>query len=150
MKKNKTKTQHNMRWTSLYASKQGFHWKGGVCACITGSCAIFALVGSFHRKWRHQTSRDPKGFPWKGGVRAYATRSCAISDQTSPVGLLWKYGSPPWFVHDQLEVRNLSLEFCLIFIYRFWWKELTTTKIQKTKKSITSSDRSIEHYLQTL
>jgi hypothetical protein len=26
-----------------------------VRACATGSCAISALVGSFHRKWRHQT-----------------------------------------------------------------------------------------------
>jgi hypothetical protein len=27
-----------------------FPWKGGVRACSTGSCAIFALVGPFHRK----------------------------------------------------------------------------------------------------
>jgi hypothetical protein len=39
-----------------------------VCACATRSCTISALLGHFHRKWRHQTSRDPKGFPWKGGV----------------------------------------------------------------------------------
>jgi hypothetical protein len=29
---------------------------GRVCACATGRCVIFALVGPFHRKWRHQTS----------------------------------------------------------------------------------------------
>jgi len=36
------------------------------CACATGSCAISALVGPFHRKWRHQTSRDPFGVPLEG------------------------------------------------------------------------------------
>ena len=29
---------------------------GKVRTCATGSCAIFALVGPFDRKWRHQTS----------------------------------------------------------------------------------------------
>ena len=40
-----------------------FPW---MCACATGSCAIFVLVGSFHRKWRHQTSRDLFGVPLEG------------------------------------------------------------------------------------
>ena len=34
-------------------------------------------MGPFHRKWRHQASRDP----WNGGVRACATWSCVISDR---------------------------------------------------------------------
>jgi hypothetical protein len=46
-------------------------WKG--CACATGSCAISALVGPFHWKWRHQTS--PEGD---------SLGSCEISIQTSP------------------------------------------------------------------
>ena len=46
-------------------------WKG--CACATGSCAISALVGPFHWKWRHQTS--PEGD---------SLGSCGISIQTSP------------------------------------------------------------------
>jgi hypothetical protein len=33
--------------------------------CAIGSCGISALLGPFHRKWRHQTSRDPEGDPWK-------------------------------------------------------------------------------------
>jgi hypothetical protein len=32
-----------------------------VCACATGSWAISALMGPFHRKWSHQTS--PEGLP---------------------------------------------------------------------------------------
>jgi hypothetical protein len=40
-----------------------FPW---MCACATGSCAISVLVGSFHRKWRHQTSRDLFGVPLEG------------------------------------------------------------------------------------
>jgi len=55
-----------------------------LCACATGSCAISALVGPFHRKWRHKSSRDPLGFPWKGGVRACATGSCTISTLVGP------------------------------------------------------------------
>jgi len=32
------------------------------CACATDSCAIFALVGPFHRKWHHRNRK------WKGEV----------------------------------------------------------------------------------
>jgi hypothetical protein len=52
-----------------------------VCACATGSCAIFALVGPFDRKWRYETSPivtegHPKGVE---GVCACTTASSAIS-----------------------------------------------------------------------
>jgi hypothetical protein len=52
-----------------------------VCACATGSCAIFALVGPFDRKWRYETSPivtegHPKGVE---GVCACTTASYAIS-----------------------------------------------------------------------
>ena len=36
--------------TMRHVTPKGFHWKGGVRACTTGSCAIFPLVGPFHRK----------------------------------------------------------------------------------------------------
>jgi hypothetical protein len=42
---------------------KGFPW---VRACATGSCAISALVGSFHRKRRHQTSHDLFGVLLEG------------------------------------------------------------------------------------
>ena len=43
-----------------------FPWKGGVRACATENCAISTLLWPFHRKWRHQTSRDPEGVPLEG------------------------------------------------------------------------------------
>ena len=86
-----------------HVTPKRFPWKGGVRACATGSCAIFALVGTFHRKWYHQTSRDPSWFPWNGVLRTGTTGSCAISDQTSPVGLplenmgaRMRYRKYPW------------------------------------------------------
>ena len=33
-----------------HVTPKGFPWKGGMRACATGNCAIFALVGPFHRK----------------------------------------------------------------------------------------------------
>jgi hypothetical protein len=45
--------------------RRGFPW---VCTCATGSCTISALVGTFHWKWRHQTS--PEGIPLEGCVHA--------------------------------------------------------------------------------
>jgi hypothetical protein len=33
-----------------HVTPKGFPWKGGVRACATESCAIFALVGPFHRR----------------------------------------------------------------------------------------------------
>ena len=33
-----------------HVTPKGFLWKGGVRACATESCAIFALVGPFHRR----------------------------------------------------------------------------------------------------
>jgi len=62
-----------------------------LCACATGSWSISALVGPFHRKWRHKTSRDPLGFPWKGGVRACATGSCAISTVLGSFDRKWRH-----------------------------------------------------------
>ena len=56
----------------------------GVFQSTTGSCAIPALVGPFHRKWRYEASSvvteghvTPKGVPL-GGVHACATGSCTI------------------------------------------------------------------------
>ena len=43
-------------------------------ACGTGSCPIFTLLGSFHRKWRHQTSRDPEGITLEGWVASMRNR----------------------------------------------------------------------------
>ena len=62
-------------WNVTFVVTEG-HPKGveGVCACITSGCAISALVGSFHRKWRYETSprsdrRKPEG-GWKGCAHA--------------------------------------------------------------------------------
>ena len=71
---------------------------GRVCACATGNCTIFSLVGPFDRKWRHQTSPvvTPEGSlegcahaqpevaqysPWLGPFHR------KWRHQTSPVGL---------------------------------------------------------------
>jgi len=49
-----------------HVTPKRFRWKGGVRACATGSCAISALVGPFHRKRSYQTSPDPFGVPLEG------------------------------------------------------------------------------------
>ena len=41
-----------------HVTPRGFHWEDGVRACAIGSCEISALVGPFHRKWRHQTTPE--------------------------------------------------------------------------------------------
>ena len=52
--------RHGYRmWRQSRDRKGGF--LGRECACATGSWAISALLGSFHRKWRNQTS--PVGLP---------------------------------------------------------------------------------------
>jgi hypothetical protein len=51
--------------TEGHVTPKGFHL-GEVCACATESGAIFVLVETFHRKWRHQTSRGLEGIPLEG------------------------------------------------------------------------------------
>ena len=43
-------------WNVTRSDQKSPEGGGRVCACATGSCTISALVGPFHRKWRHQTS----------------------------------------------------------------------------------------------
>ena len=43
-------------WNDTRRSLRGFPWMR--CA----HCSISALVGPFHRKWRHQASRDPGSY----------------------------------------------------------------------------------------
>ena len=62
---------------------KGFPW---VRACATGSCAISALVGSFHWKPRHQTSRDLFGVLLEGwGTRMHNLKLCNIRSEV-PLG----------------------------------------------------------------
>jgi hypothetical protein len=62
--------------TSGHATPSGFPC---VCACATASCAIFALVGPFHQKWRYETSpvvTDGHVTPF--GVPLGEVRACVI------------------------------------------------------------------------
>jgi hypothetical protein len=68
-----------------HVTPKGFPWKGGVCACATESCAIFALVGPFHRGDVIKRHLISKGFLWKGGVRNIRS---SVTRSTSP----GKYG----------------------------------------------------------
>ena len=62
---------HGYLWPKVTWPPLVFPW---VCACVTGSCAISSLVGSFDRKWRYETlPRSDLGVTrrgWKGCVHA--------------------------------------------------------------------------------
>jgi hypothetical protein len=80
--------------TKGHVIPKGFPWKGGVRACAIGICAVFSLVGSFHRKWHHQTSRDPKGIPLEAwGARMCNRKLCNIRLNVIRRASLGKYGS---------------------------------------------------------
>jgi hypothetical protein len=46
-----------------HVTPKGFPLEGCAHAQPEVGCAMSSLSGSFHGKWRHQTSRDPEGFP---------------------------------------------------------------------------------------
>jgi hypothetical protein len=76
-------------------------WKCGVHASATGSCTISALVGPFHRKWRHQTSPDPFGAPLEGWCARMRNRKlCNIRSNVTNRASAGKYGS----THAQSQV----------------------------------------------
>ena len=70
--------------TEGHVTPKGFHL-GEVCACATGSGAIFVLVETESDVIKRLVAS--KGFHWKGGVRACTTRCYSISDETLPVVL---------------------------------------------------------------
>jgi hypothetical protein len=73
--------------TEGHVTTSGFHW---VCACPTGSRAISALVGSFHHKWRYETSpivtKSHVTTTWK----TYGEMKCFITSCTRKVGSIVK------------------------------------------------------------
>jgi hypothetical protein len=94
-----------------HVTPKWFPWRGGVRACATGSCAISTLLWPFHRKWRHQTSRDPECFHWKSPVCA-----CAIG---SALGVLSRTsGSYNLIIFYELA---LSLVICPFPAILFSW-----------------------------
>ena len=63
-------------------------------SCATGSCAISALVWPFHRKCRHQTSRDPERVPLEGeSVRMRNRKLRNIRSNVTHRSSPGKYGS---------------------------------------------------------
>ena len=66
-------------------------WKSGVRASATGSYTISAIVGPFHRKWRHQTSPDPLGATLGRVVCTHAEpEAVQYPIKRFPKGFRWK------------------------------------------------------------
>jgi hypothetical protein len=59
--------------------QKGLPLKGEMCACAIGSCTISAILGPFHQKWSHQTSRDPEGVSLEGWDAPMHNRKWEIS-----------------------------------------------------------------------
>ena len=96
----------------LNVTPKGFHWKGGMLPCTTGSRIFLPIRAYFDRKWRYETSYDPAELPLENMGAHMRDRKCPW---------VWSYLFSKSYNLIILYELTLSLVICPFTAILFSW-----------------------------